>query len=323
MTAITFAALPQRGLLGLGGPDALAFLQDLISNDVERLSSSRSLYALLLTPQGKFLHDFFVAGMPDAALPGAGMGAPILLDCERERIADLERRLTLYRLRSDVTVADLSDVYAVAAAFGDGALAALGLQAEAGNTVPFGGGIAMVDPRLGDLGARVILPAAELPGALSEAGFEEADAAAYDRMRLSHGVPDASRDMAVEQTFPLEAGMDQLNAIDYAKGCYVGQELTARTHYRGTIRKRLFRVDIDGPVPAPGAAIQLGDRKAGVMRSGQDGIGMAMLRMELVDESRKNEKPFTAGDARLRAVAQPWFREDQAADAGVAEGGAV
>lgn len=316
MTAITFASLPQRGVLGLGGPDAIEFLQNLISNDVARLGPGQSLYGLLLTPQGKFLHDFFLAKLPQPV-----DGFDLVLDCERGRIDDLERRLTMYRLRSDVTIADLSDHYTVAAAFGDGASQALELSDDPGNTIRIGdGGIAMTDPRLADLGARVITPAEDLAEVLTDAGFAEGTVADYDRMRLSHGVPDSSNDMAVEKAFPLEAGLDELNAIDFKKGCYVGQELTARTHYRGTIRKRLFRVDVDGPTPESGTPVTLDGIKAGVIRSGQDGIAMAMLRLELVAQSEKTGAPFTSGDARLRAVAQPWFHGDEAGDSGTKDG---
>ncbi len=314
MTAITFATLPQRGLLGLGGPDAIEFLQNLISNDVARLGPDTSLYGLLLTPQGKFLHDFFIARLPQAV-----DGVDLVLDCEGGRIDDLERRLTMYRLRSEVTIANLSDRYTVAAAFGNGALQALSLSAEAGDTKPIGGGIAMTDPRLSEMGARVIVPMGDLPGVLTDAGFTEAKLADYDRMRLSHGVPNSSDDMAVEKAFPLEAGLDDLNAIDFKKGCYVGQELTARTHYRGTIRKRLFRVDVDGPTPEPGTPVTLEGVKAGVMRSGQDGIAMAMLRLEQVAESEKTGAHFAAGNARLRAVTQPWFHADPSQDSKATE----
>ena len=328
MTAITFTTLPQRGVLGLGGADATEFLQDLISNDVDRLGPETSLYGLLLTPQGKFLHDFFLAQLPHAEdgadqVPGAPGGSKMVLDCEQDRIDDLERRLTLYRLRSEVTITDLSSKYRVAAAFGEGALAALGLTPEPGATIALGGGLAMTDPRLVELGARVLVPVGDLPGVLTDLGFEQGDTAAYDRLRLSHGVPDSSADMAVEKAFPLEAGLDHLNAIDFAKGCYVGQELTARTHYRGTIRKRLFRVDVDGPLPAPDTPVTLGDKKAGVVRSGQHGIAMAMLRLELVAESEQTGEAFDAGEARLRAVFQPWFGADEPRGSGATGDGAI
>lgn len=306
MTANTFTMLPGRGLLGVGGADAIDFLQNLISNDVERVAPDTSIYALLLTAQGKFLHDFFIAQRGDGTL---------VLDCEGDRLEDLERRLTLYRLRSDVTFRDLSDAYTVVAGFGSTALGALELSNDPGNSVLVGDGVAMTDPRLAALGARAILPSDSASSVMIDRGFEQGAKADYDAMRLANGVPDSSADIAVDKGFPLESGLDQLNAIDFTKGCYVGQELTARTHYRGTIRKRLYRVDVDGPVPAPGTPVTLGDKKAGDMRSGQDGIAMAMLRLEFVAQSEESGEAFTAGDAQLRAVAQDWFGEDAANDA--------
>ena len=306
MNPNTVTMLPGRGLLGVGGSDAIEFLQNLISNDVVQVGLDTSIYGLLLTAQGKFLHDFFIAQLGDG---------PLVLDCEGDRLEDLERRLTMYKLRADVTLTNLSNTYNVTAAFGDGALATLGLSTEPGNSVPIGDGFAMTDPRLAAMGARVILSTSSASSVMADLGFEQGDLGDYHAMRLSHGVPDSSADIAVDQGFPLESGLDLLNAIDFTKGCYVGQELTARTHYRGTIRKRLYRVDVNGPTPAPETPVTLGDKEAGQVRSGQEGIAMAMLRTELVDQSKESGEAFTAGDARLTAVAQDWFGEEAANDA--------
>ena len=107
-------------------------------------------------------------------------------------------------------------------------------------------------------------------GGLVAAGVAEGDFAAYDRHRLALGVPDGSRDLVPEKSILLELGFDELNGVDWQKGCYVGQELTARTKYRGLIKKRLFPVRIDGPTPQPGAIIMLDGKEAGEMRSARD-----------------------------------------------------
>ena len=302
MTSKTSIVLDDRALLAVSGEDARPFLQGLISNDVNKVGSGCAIYASLLTAQGKFLHDFFVT---ELAMDGE---RALVLDCEAGRCADLERRLTLYKLRAKVTLTNLTDDYVAAALLGEAVLADLGLAAEAGAACLWGGGVVYVDPRLSAMGARALLPRRGADEALAEAGFAAADRADYDRLRLAHGLPDGSRDMVVEKSFPLECGIEDLNGIDYDKGCYVGQELTARTHYRGTIRKRLIRVDIEGPVPAPGTPIMLGDKQAGEVRSGRDGSAIALLRLEQLAAVQAGGGPFTAGEARVTPVKPEWAR---------------
>jgi len=295
MPQASFVVLEDRGILAVSGPDSRAFLQGLVSNDVEKVSPDRAVYAALLTAQGKYLHDFIMAGTGDA----------IWLDAEAARLADLKRRLSMYRLRAKVAIDDLPDL-AVAAVFGDGAPAALGLPETAGAARAFGEGLAFVDPRLTALGARVILPRDRIRGALAEAGLAEADFAAYDRHRLALGIPDGSRDLVLEKSILLESGFDELNGVDWQKGCYIGQELTARTKYRGLIKKRLFPVRIDGPAP-PDTEVTFGGKDAGEMRSSRDGLGLALLRLDAVAAGQ----PFSAGRATLTPMQPDWMQVDQ------------
>ena len=170
----SFVILEDRGVLAVAGPDRHNFLQGLVSNDVGKLAASRAVYAALLTPQGKYLHDFIMVEVGEA----------IWLDAERARLADLKRRLAVYRLRAKVEIAERPEL-AVAAAFGAGALAAFGLPSEPGETRPLDGGVVLVDPRLAGLGARII--ADRLP---DESGWPmaPADFAAWDRHRLALGI---------------------------------------------------------------------------------------------------------------------------------------
>jgi folate-binding Fe-S cluster repair protein YgfZ len=137
-----------RGVISVAGDDRQPFLQGLVSNDVRRATADRAIYAALLTPQGRYLHDFFIAAIGDT----------FYLDCEADRRDDLRRRLSLYRLRSKVTLADATDSFAVALLFGQNVLPALGLSSEPGRAVPLEGGCVYVDPRLPEMGARAILP---------------------------------------------------------------------------------------------------------------------------------------------------------------------
>jgi folate-binding protein YgfZ len=293
--------LPEaRGLLAIAGEDKVSFLQGLVSNDVTKAGPARALYSAFLTPQGRYLHDFFLAEA----------NGSFYLDCEAARREDLKRRLSLYKLRSKVTIADATASHAVALLFGAGALTRLGLGTDPGAAKPFGGGVAYVDPRLPALGARAVLPREGAAATLEAAGFIAGDATAYDKLRLSLGVPDGSRDLPVEKAILLENGFDELHAIDWEKGCYLGQELTARTRYRGLVRKRLLPVTIEGPTPAPGTPVMLGDKEAGEMRSAIDGIGLALLRLEHVEGAAS--PILRAGEARLTAQKPDWVRLPEA-----------
>jgi folate-binding protein YgfZ len=292
MSTASFVLLPERGILAVSGPDRRSFLQGLVSNDVEGLAAGHAVYAALLTPQGKYLHDFIMIEE----------GETIWLDAEAARLADLKRRLSIYRLRAKVEIAEHQEL-GVAAVFGDGALPALRLPDEPGAIRPREGGVALVDPRLVELGGRVIMDRLGLAG-LAESGFAEADFAAYDRHRLALGIPDGSRDLVPEKSILLESGFDELNGVDWHKGCYIGQELTARTKYRGLIKKRLFPVRIDGPSPEPGTIVMLDRKDSGEMRTARDGIGLALLRLEAVDANR----PLSAGTAMLTPLRPDWMR---------------
>jgi len=248
MADASFALLDDRGILAVSGPDRRPFLQGLVSNDVDKVCPTASRYAALLTAQGKYLHDFM---MVEA-------GESIWLDAEAARLGDLKRRLSMYRLRARVSLDERSDL-AVAAIFGAGEAAILGLPSEPGAARPLGSGVAFVDPRLASLGARAILPRENARAVLTDAGIAETGFDIYDRLRLSLGIPDGSRDLVLEKSILLESGFDELNGVDWQKGCYIGQELTARTRYRGLVKKRLTPVRIEGLSDATWVLMDYGD----------------------------------------------------------------
>jgi folate-binding protein YgfZ len=295
MAEAYFVRLDDRGVLAVSGPDRRGFLQGLVSNDVSRVDAAQARYAALLTAQGKYLHDFMMVEQEGA----------ILLEAERARLADLKRRLAMYRLRAKATLDERLEL-AVAAVIGDGAFSAVGLPAEPGMARSFAGGLAFVDPRLAALGARCILPVETLAPALLAAGLQEAPLETYDIMRLSLGVADGSRDMVLEKSILLEAGFDELNGVDWNKGCYIGQELTARTKYRGLIKRRLVPVTISGPAPPPGTPLFADGREVGEMRSSRDRRGLALLRTDLARAGR----PLSAGEALLTPEPPAWMRLD-------------
>jgi folate-binding protein YgfZ len=290
-----YIILEARGLLRVAGPDARSFLQGMVSNDVTKVGPGRTVWSAFLTPQGKFLHEFFMTEEP-----GAGPDS-LWLDCEAARLDDLRSRLKRYKLRANIELTDISPEHAVAAIFGSSALEALGLPAEIGAAKTFGAGVAYVDPRLAGLGARAVLPRAEAQAALEGAGLAAATQSDYDALRIGLGVPDGSRDLEIERSPLLENGFDELHGVDWDKGCFMGQELTARTKYRALIKKRLVPVTIEGPAPEPGTQVTAAGKNAGVLRSSVDGVGLALLRLEHL------EAPLLAGEAQLTAKKPNWL----------------
>src|SRR5262249_47431526 len=284
--------LPHRGVLAVNGPDRVDFLQGLISNDSAKVAPGRAVWAALLTPQGRFVNDMFVAD---------GGNDSLLLETERERAPALARKLSLYKLRTKVSVADRSAGLEVAVVFGAGA--------EAVTSVV--GAVVFADPRLPALGQRVIGPAGATAQLLTAQGMAPAPFEAYEALRLELGVPDGSRDLVVEKALLLENGFDELNGVDWQKGCYMGQELTARTKYRALIRKRLFPVKVEGALPAPGTSIVDAGQDVGEMRSGSGNRGLAMLRLDAV----KAGHALQAGDARIVPEIPDWMRLPEATEA--------
>lgn len=299
MTIDHYVIFDDRGIVSISGEDRVAFLQGLVSNDVAKVSPERAVYSAFLTAQGKFLHDFFVIDT----------GQALLLDCERDRAEDLRKRLSLYKLRSKVTLENASERFRVGAAFGPNVMAKLELEGH-GAAMSFAGGVLYLDPRLREMGARFVLPllgpdvANDDP--LLSYGFVRTEPAAYHRLRIANGLPDGSRDMVVDKAILLENGFDELHAVDWKKGCYIGQELTARTKYRGLIKKRLMPVAVAGPLPLPGTVIELDGKEAGEMRSGSGAQGLALLRLEAVEAALATGMPLTAGEAKLTPIKPDW-----------------
>jgi len=259
------AQLEDRAVIAVAGPEARGFLQGLVTNDVERLAPGVGLYAALLTPQGKILFDFFLV---------EGDGA-ILIDCAATARDALLKRLTLYKLRAKI-VLEPRDQLAVLAEW-DGAEAKYA--------------IAYPDPRLAALGRRAIVAKGEMRTGLLPA-------AAYHARRLGLGVPEAA-DFGSDRMFALDADLDELHAVDFSKGCYVGQELTARMKHRGTARKRLLPVK--GDPGTAGAAVSAGGKDVGEVVT----PGFALIRLDRLAEAQG--AAVTIGSSDVELIRPAWL----------------
>lgn len=277
--------LPDRVVCRIGGTERQDFLQNLLTNNLERVSPSLAVYTLLQTPQGKYLFDFFVAEQDGF----------YLIDCDRQAAPELLKRLMFYKLRADVTLKSLGEEWVV------GALWDADVSGEPGQAEPFHGGVVFADPRLADLGKRFIIPATSAEVALSEGSTSTPQD--YESHRLVSGVP-GSQDLIADKTFPMEANLDLLNAIDFQKGCFVGQEVTSRTHRKGQVRKRVVTVTSDTDLPAPHTVVMAGERQAGELLSSRGGHGLALLRLDRLAE------PLAAEGVNITPSFPDWMPDD-------------
>jgi tRNA-modifying protein YgfZ len=237
------ALLPDRAVLQIRGDDARDFLQGLVTNDVRKLAPNAPLYAALLTPQGKILHDFLIYAH----------GESVLLDCPAAGAADLKTRLSRYRLRARVDIS-LCEELMVAAEFGSDLAAGPGWR----------------DPRHLALGWRTVLARTATEATHPDLWLDH---------RLTIGIPEGA-DFGSDRMFALDADLDELHGVSFDKGCYVGQELTARMKHRGTARKRLLPVESETPLPAAGTPIQAGEHEVGVITSVYGRRGFAVMRLD-------------------------------------------
>jgi len=243
--------LENRGVIRLSGADNRSLLQGLITSDVDNVDTETAVYAGLLTPQGKFLFDMIIVAD----------GEDLLLDVEAARKTDLMRRLMMYRLRADVEIIDEpSSVWAL-------------FDGEAQH------GISYPDPRHYSLHKRVI--SAENPAPQAEK-LEFGD---YEERRIRHAVPDSSRDMAVEKYFWLETGAEKLKGVSFTKGCFVGQELTARMKHRMSLKKQLIAMQADGEVQSGESIVTEAGKAAGEVRTVAGTFFMAFIRLEYLNQA--------------------------------------
>jgi folate-binding protein YgfZ len=273
-----FVSLPGRGQVRIAGTDRREFLQNLATNDLRLLDRQPGLYSCFLTPQGKFMHDFFVRQEGEA----------LVLDCEGgKRAEDLMKKMKPFKLRSKVALSVEPDiaVYAV--------LPPLPTLSPARGGEGKGEGEDCPDPRHVDLGFRVY----SKPENLEERPFKE-----WDVRRIRLGIPDGSRDMAVDRDTVLECNIDKFSGASFEKGCYVGQEITARMHLRGLVKKHLVPVEVKGPAPAPFTDISINGQLAGQMRSSCGNVGLALLRDENIGLLQDAASPLRLYDYTPAAV---------------------
>ena len=282
------ALLPDRGVVKVAGDGACQFLHGLVTADILNLTPGAARFCALLTPQGKIIADFLVAEAP------AADGGGFFLDVPRSRAGALVEKLNLYKLRAKVLIEDLSETLGVLAAW------------DGSGTTKYGLGYG--DPRLPALGLRIMLPPHLAAAAAAELGAVLVAAGDYDAHRIALGVPQGDVDFAYGDAFPHESDMDQLGGVDFAKGCYVGQEVVSRIEHRGSARTRAVPVRYDGAAPQAGTAVIAGGREVGTMGSAALGRGVALVRLDRLAEAMSRGEAVTSGGVPIRPVKPDWAR---------------
>jgi tRNA-modifying protein YgfZ len=280
------AHLADRGVVKVAGEAAKAFLDGLVTCDLDRVSPQHARFGALLTPQGKILFDFIVFEAPQEIEGG------YYLDVLKVHAPELAKRLGFYKLRAKVTIQDLSETLAVAAGWD---------EPRPGDET----GLVTEDPRLPALGWRAIVAAEDA------AEFATVPAEAYHARRIALGVPEGGRDFLFGDAFPHEALMDQLHGVDFDKGCYVGQEVVSRMQHRGTARTRIVPAIYEGGFAAEtGVEVTAGEKSLGKTGTGADGRGLVMIRLDRAGDALAAGETIRAGGIPVQLEKPDWIGFD-------------
>jgi folate-binding protein YgfZ len=245
--------LEDRGILYVNGEDVKNFLQNIISNDINKVTENNSCFASLLTPQGKFLYDFIIIKHKSG----------YFIDCEKTQIDTLFKQLTIYKIRSKIEIINLSNEFVIAAFSNERFLTFNGSKDISGYTIKYREDPILLDPRNNNLGARFIINLEKLYLSLKKLDLKNADIKEY--YKNSHDLGIAQRDLNKLQNklFGIECNFEELNGIDFKKGCYVGQENTARIKLKGKLSKRLMPIKLIKGQLTEGAPIYNGSAEIG------------------------------------------------------------
>ena len=284
------ALLPDRGVVKVAGDDARRFLNGLVTGDMAKVAAGKPCFAALLTPQGKIIADFIIVEAP------AEDGGGFFLDCPRALASALVEKLNFYKLRAKVICEDLSEVLGVIAVW-DGIA-----DSEYGLSYP--------DPRLPALGPRFMVPPHLAAAAAADLGASFTNADDYEIHRIGLGVPRGGLDFVYGATFPHEADMDQLNGVDFDKGCYVGQEVVSRVEHRASARNRVVPIAYEEFAPVSGLPIMAGAKQVGTLGSTAKGRGLALMRLDRIADALAANTTLEAGGITIRALKPSWAKFD-------------
>ena len=287
--------LKDRDLVEIEGKESLDFLQNLITNDTNLINENKAIYSALLTPQGKYLFDFIL-------FLKAKNNDKILIDCEKARSDELIKTFNVYKLRKKVTISKLKNIkfYSIFGSISEQLLSRIGLKNLEGYSITSEENVAFFDPRNKNLGIRIITFNSDQPRYLKN--IPSTSNEEWDLNRIALCIPDGSKDMEINKSFLIENNFENLNGIDFDKGCYLGQENTARQKYRANLKKRLYKVKIYGPPIPNGTDIANENKIVGIMRSSNLHFGLATLKIDAANQAKKNDKKLKAANSYIKII---------------------
>ena len=286
--------LDDRAILFINGADSEKYLQNLVSNDIEKVNESKSCFASLLSPQGKFLFDFLIIKHKNG----------YFLDCEKRIVDQLYKKLVMYKLRSKVEILNLTNEFVVAAFSHDKFLSIDGAKDELGYTLKYNEDHVLLDPRNKKLGGRIIANLEKLYMSLKKMKLKSSNIEEYYKLSFELGIPQSNTDQLQEKLFGIECNFVELNAIDFKKGCYVGQENTSRIKNKDKLNKRLL------PIQVKKGSINSSDP----ITSNNVEIGKVLIAkkfsfalMKFKDKEFEYNKEFRCGKANIEILKPDWL----------------
>ena len=287
--------LEDRGILYINGADTKEFLQNMISNDINKVNEENSCFASLLSPQGKFLFAFIVAKHKSG----------YFIDCEKSQTEALFKQLNIYKLRSKVEIMNLSNEFVVAAFNREKFLKFEGSKDIPGNTIKYREDSILLDPRNKDLGARLIINLEKLYLSLKKLELKDSKVDEYYRLSHELGIPQRNMNELQNKLFGIECNFEELNGIDFKKGCYVGQENTARIKLKNKLSKRLLPIElIEGKL-----------NQDDLIYSSEFEVGKVLINNEYpfalikyLDDNFNQENEFKSKNAKLKIKKPDWIK---------------
>ncbi len=286
--------LEDRGILFVQGRDAREFLQNLITNNIDKVNETNSCFASLLTPQGKYLFDFLIVKHKNG----------YFLDCEKIQIENLYNQLDLYKLRSKVEILNLSNEFVVAVLSNEKFLEFEGTKNLSGFTIKYREDPVFLDPRKKELGARIIINLEKLYLSLKKLDLSSSNVDGYYKFSHENGIAQKNTDQLKNKIFGIECNFEELNGIDFKKGCYVGQENTARIKLKNKLSKRLFPIQL----------IE-GELKDEIIKYNDQEIGKVLIKnkfpfasIKYLNENFNEKNEFDCGNAKIKVIKPSWIK---------------
>ena len=286
--------LDDRGILFIDGDDAKDFLQNIITNDINKVSETRSCFASLLSPQGKFLFDFIIIKHKKG----------YFIDCEKLQIDELFKQLTLYKLRSKVQILNLSNEFVITALSYEKFKLIDNSKDELGFTIKYREDPILLDPRNKKLGARLVINLEKLYLSLKKLKLKSLSSEEYYKLSFELGIPQKNTNKLKEKIFGIECNFEELNALDFKKGCYVGQENTARIKLKNKLSKRLLPIQL----------IE-GELKDEIIKYNDYEIGKVIIKnkypfasIKYLNENFNEKNEFNCGNAKIKIIKPSWIK---------------